>query len=1229
MILLNSTSLNVTKFLFLWAFVPVAPPLHAALTAPTDGAVTTAGPAAIAISWTDNETFEENYELEIDGSTVVSLSQDATNYYARGFAAGSSHRFRVRAVNNESNSAWLDIGSATTMSYQPNILYFLADDMGYKDIVGLRDKAIDGPTLHETPELDRFIGNFALSVNNAYCSGPRCVVARRSMQTGKYDWRPEAVPNNKYYLDADGHPIGAGLWGGGTTVAGSIIGTGVNIPDNETYGEALQSAGYRTCFIGKYHLGESPPTLHTPTGYSFGDQPGRGPIDQGYDVSIAAGHAGAPPASYFAVLNQKPGAAPGEYTFELPNLDDTNYMRTPAVPAAGDYLTDRLTDKAIGFIDDAINHHGSQPFHLTLAHYAVHTPIEAPGNASAPDGKGYEYFQARKAARAAEFAAHPAGDALVTDYSSRIRITQDNAVYAAMMKSYDASFGAIWSYLQATNDPRNPGKKLSETTIVVVSSDHGGKSTNPIDDNKFLEDDSTDSVNPAPVLEADNEYRSSYSNTYNSYPTSNYPYRFGKTWVFEGGLKVPLLIYIPGMTTGGTHSDAFVHHADLFASFIDMAGGAQSANSTDSISFMLPATQPQKTARDESFHFFTNASTGTGNPAIGAYRKGDYKLLYFMVQRRVELYNLAADPYEKNDLAASRPDVAAEMLKELYQQVLSTGLNMPKPGSNTWSSEQSILLENGLIASLPLVPDAAPSWVGAGATQISDRTIELNWQVTATNATHSVLYRRADALGETNFREIAYLPAGVTTYRDTDLVPGGQYRYRVESENLGGWASDNTGNKSLVLSNPGPGNLSCDAVDDTVTTVPGEARSFHPLINDEGEGALKIISITQPASGSARIEGKTILFTAPDGFAGGLTMTYTAEDATGQTDTALVTFSLPLGLSDAVLERWDFNESATTQLEATRSFSGLLFDGITSPGVAANGAGQLVISPDSTSHFRVAKPVTGSPYTSGQFTMEIKVDTLDFSNSSNGSSLGLSFRDFTRGADFGNLRLRKNDGLTVMEVRTGATNQRVYDFGNNLIHDLTIYCTLNLDTVPATISTVFTLGAGPLIGPIVSNADTTATVFDAIRFQTNSDKIVSPDTIVVDYWKISKRSNRTSLYDAFSSTYPWYGNLATGAEDDADQDGLSNLFEFAFGLSLTESGGVSPVEVAISGPDPVLLFTPFRDTSAVKYTVQFTNDLNDWNHLPEVSVATAAGVLVEEKLPSGNTGFGRISIALP
>ena len=225
----------------------------------------------------------------------------------------------------------MDLGSATT-TIQMNILFFFADDMGYKDIVGLRNAKTDGPTIYQTPALDQLL-NESLFFRNAYCSGPRCVVARRSVLTGKYDWRPEAIPNNKSYLDHEGNPIGGGLFAGGTSKISNK-----KIPNNLTYGEAVQPAGYRTCYVGKYHLGQ------------HDDQPARGPAAQGFDVSIAAGHAGAPPESYFPLESP---AGSGNYSYFLPNLADTR--------SSDEYLTDRLTDEALGFIKDSVTHHADHP----------------------------------------------------------------------------------------------------------------------------------------------------------------------------------------------------------------------------------------------------------------------------------------------------------------------------------------------------------------------------------------------------------------------------------------------------------------------------------------------------------------------------------------------------------------------------------------------------------------------------------------------------------------------------------------------------------------------------------------------------------------------------------------------------------------------------------------------------------------------------------------------------
>ena len=104
-------------------------------------------------------------------------------------------------------------------------------------------------------------------------------------------------------------------------------------------------------------------------------------------------------------------------------------------------------------------------------------------------------------------------------------------------------------------------------------------------------------------------------NAYSAYPTSNYPYRQGKTWVYEGGLKIPLIVYVPGLTAPGSSSDAFVHGADFFASFVDMAGAPQQSTataSTDSSSFMLSAGTTRRQCPRGAVSFFHQRQQGYG-----------------------------------------------------------------------------------------------------------------------------------------------------------------------------------------------------------------------------------------------------------------------------------------------------------------------------------------------------------------------------------------------------------------------------------------------------------------------------------------------------------------------------------------------------------------------------------------------------------------------------------------
>ncbi len=1190
-----SLSLSVKLVAVAWAYSLAANAIYA-VDAPQAASAQAAGPETVAISWQDIAIDETSYEVEINGSSTVSLPANSDSYYHRGLTANTAYSYRVRSVQGGNASSWVSAGSATTTGYL-NIIFFLADDMGYKDIVSLRDPEIDGPTLHETPELDTLAGE-SVVFTNAYCSGPRCVVARRSMLLGKYDWRPEGIPN-----------------GGGIAL------------ENVTYAEPIQASGYRTAYIGKYHLGES------------SDSPARGPQQQGFDVSIAAGEFGAPPNSYFA-LETAPSS--GTYTYGLPDLDGTDYMlpTEATAPFDGEYLTDRMTQKAKGFIYDSITNHASAPFFLTLAHYAVHTPVEA-------KQADIDYFTTRKNSMSAELANHPGGSGLRQDITSADRIVQDNRLYAALMKSYDDSLGELRSYLAATDDPRNPGKKLSETTIIVVSSDHGGKSSSGYGSgaspSKSLENDATD----APVFDG------SQPNNYSNYPTSNYPFRLGKTWVYEGGLKIPLMVYYPGLTTAGAVSDSLVHGADFFSSFADMAGALPDAEATDSVSFMLSAVQPTAAARKESHHFFTNASTGTANMAIGAYRKGDYKLLYYMVQRKVELYNLAADPYERDDLALSRPDLVEEMLDELYREVLAHGTKMPKPGSNTWQSEQENLVANGLLAALPPVPDAAPD--GLTLTQLSETAIQLDWTVNATNATHSVIYRsgvdeRNNNGGDDSYREIGYVPVGQTTFVDTNFTStvGEKYKYRVESENISGWNSStihgsglystlnsnngttNTGNVILTLASSSP--RAVDAVNDTVRLVPGEVRTFTPTLNDVGEGELSIQSIGTPSVGTATTDGVRITFTAPESFSGTATLDYTLVDSAAQTDTATIMFSLPVQPAATSLELWNFDKTAGTKLHETASTSTLTFGTLDTASVATDGNGNMVFAAGTSN---ASKTTTGTvkdgPYTSGKFRLEYRVASADWTNSADNVAVGFALRDQNAGEDFGLIRLHRVSGEIHLQLQifngSGFEVTTLHDFNSLTVSDLVIAAELDLDAATIQIAPELSISGGAFqsLGAGSYDVNPGASSFDRLKLQSNIGGMVSPDTVVIDYLSLGE-VNETTIYSAWAQSHSWQGVLETGVDEDPDGDGLSNLIEFAFGTSPTAANPSRPVTLHQGTGGPVIRFTPMRDTTTLNYQAETSSNLSSWT---PVAVNSAAGVEVEVALPSGDEGFARVVVTTP
>jgi arylsulfatase A-like enzyme len=266
--------------------------------------------------------------------------------------------------------------SQATHGKQPNIVFFYIDDLGWADL------GYQGSDYYETANIDRLAAS-GMVFTDAYSGGPNCAPSRACLLSGQYS------PRHGIYTVGDSRrdnhsfrrlePIE-----NQTTLGESVV----------TWAEVLSSNGYQMASMGKWHLGSDPTT-------------------QGFHINVAGREWGSP------------GGGGYHSPYEYPHLKQEQ---------SGEYLTDRLTDEAVRFIETESNQ--EPPFFLYMTHYAVHTPIQP------------------RRDLAKKYRAKPAG------------AHQDNAKYAALVESVDESVGRVLTCLDEL--------KLADDTIVVFSSDNGG-----------------------------------------------------------------------------------------------------------------------------------------------------------------------------------------------------------------------------------------------------------------------------------------------------------------------------------------------------------------------------------------------------------------------------------------------------------------------------------------------------------------------------------------------------------------------------------------------------------------------------------------------------------------------------------------------------------------------------------------------------------------------------------
>jgi arylsulfatase A-like enzyme len=435
---------------------------------------------------------------------------------------------------------------------RPNIIFVLADDLGWTDL------GCQGSKYYQTPQIDRLAAQ-GMRFTSGYTCGPNCQPTRACLMSGQYGPRTGVYTvGATSRFNTESRPL-------------------VPVPNVEelplekiTLAQAMKKAGYATGLFGKWHLG---------------DGPEHHPSRRGFDEAIVS------MGKHF------------------------QFNTKPKINVAPDvYLADFLTDRALEFI--AARRGG--PFFLCLHHFAVHSPWEA------------------KKELIAKFQDQPGVGG------------HNNPVYAAMIASVDESVGRVLAKLDEL--------KLAEQTLVIFTSDNGG----------------VGGYAAAGIPGAGGI-------------TDNAPLHGGKGMLYEGGIRVPYIFRWPGKITPGTVCDEPINSVDLYPTLLELAGATPPAGyPLDGVSYVsyLLGDGKTKLAREALYWHFPGYLGGGANswrttPA-GAIRSGDFKLLEFFEDGRLELYNLKDDIGEKHNLIDKMPQQARQLHQRLLDWRKSIGAPMPE-----------------------------------------------------------------------------------------------------------------------------------------------------------------------------------------------------------------------------------------------------------------------------------------------------------------------------------------------------------------------------------------------------------------------------------------------------------------------------------------------------------------------------------------------------------------------
>ncbi|MFT7077803.1 MAG: arylsulfatase A-like enzyme [Planctomycetota bacterium] len=465
---------------------------------------------------------------------------------------------------------------------RPNILFILADDFGWMD-AGFQN----AETFYDTPNLDRLRAG-GVQMTAAYAACPVCSPTRASILTGRH---PARIDTTDWF----GAPQPDGILKAGRE-GGKRRGRFQKLPllpapyidhlpqEEVTLPEVLKGAGYATFFAGKWHLG--------------GD--GFEPETQGFDINVAGHQRGGPygPGRYF-------------HPFGMPNLESKE----------GEHLPARLAEEASKFIETERD----DPWLCYLSFYSVHTPLMGRKDLVAKykkkrDALGLEPEWGKEGER-------------------KVRLTQEHAVYAAMVAAMDEAVGEVLDALDRSGQADN--------TMVVFFSDNGGLSTSE------------------------------------GHPTSNLPLRGGKGWLYEGGVREPCAVRWPGQIPAGATSDLPIQSVDFLPTLLAAAGvAAPEGVELDGVDLLpvlrAPASEPETALATRRLYWHYPHYGNQGGFPGGAVRQGRWKWIERYGDGG-ELYDLNKDVGEVDECSAEHPEIARELAADLAAWRISVGAKMPVP----------------------------------------------------------------------------------------------------------------------------------------------------------------------------------------------------------------------------------------------------------------------------------------------------------------------------------------------------------------------------------------------------------------------------------------------------------------------------------------------------------------------------------------------------------------------